>query len=259
MSPVSEQRFATPEPIRLEVKLGAGEIDVVTVDGPESTVTLAGPEKLLDATSVEQRGDRLVIELRRKPFIGFFAQFDGSLHVRAHIPHHSRIDVLTASGDATLEGVLGALDMKTSSGDVTVTGDVEGDASVKTVSGDARLGVVSGELAVQTVSGDTRAEAVGRSVSVKSVSGDTRIGSLREGQVNVQSVSGDVSLGIAVGTNVDVDAATASGDVSSEFPLSDYRGDETGPTVVIRGNTVSGDFRVFRAAAVAVASQPKPV
>lgn len=248
MSPVSEQHFATPDPVRLEVKLPAGVLDVVSVDAPESTVTIDGPQKLLDATHVEQRGNRVLIELRRKTLLGVFANFEGSLRVRAEIPHHSRVDVLTASGDARLDGVFGALEMKTTSGDVTVTGEVRGDATIKTVSGDARLPSVGGELEAQTVSGDVDAEAVGGAVSVKSVSGDARIGSLREGRVNVQSVSGDVALGIAIGTNVDVDAATASGDLSSEVPLSDARGDDAGPTVVIRGNTVSGDFRVFRAA-----------
>jgi DUF4097 and DUF4098 domain-containing protein YvlB len=250
MSPVSEQHFATPDPIRLEAKLPAGVIDVASVDAPETTVTVDGPQKLLDATHVEQRGNHVVIELRRKAFLGLFANFEGSLHVRARIPYHSRVEVLTASCDARLDGVFGALDMKTTSGDVTVTGEVEGDATIKTVSGDARLPAVGGELVTQTVSGDTRAESVARSVSVKSVSGDLRIDSLREGQVNVQSVSGDVALGIAIGSNVDVDAATASGDLSSEVPLSDSQGQEAGPTVVIRGNTVSGDVRVFRAAPV---------
>ena len=138
--------------------------------------------------------------------------------------------------------------MKSASGGLTATGRVDGDARVETVSGDVRLPQVAGSLTARSVSGDVAADSVEGSVSTKSVSGNVQVGSLREGTTTIQSVSGAVDLGIAPGTSIDIDAASASGHLSSEIPLSDAPSGDPGPTVVIRGQTVSGRFRLFRAA-----------
>jgi hypothetical protein len=64
----------------------------------------------------------------------------------------------------------------------------------------------------------------------------------------VHRVSGDVDLGVAAGTSVDVDAGSASGALNSDVPLSDAPVSDPGPVVVIRSNTVSGDFHLHHAA-----------
>jgi hypothetical protein len=242
-----EQRFDTPLPVRLEVKVPAGDFAVETVDGSESTVSVTGSQKLMDATTVELVGNRLVVESRRKAFSRRLGVFDGSLHVQIRVPHRSHVEIVTASGDATLDGTFTGLDAHSASGDVRLTGALDGDASLKTVSGGARLSRVAGDLSMQTVSGNVSADSVDGSVSMRSVSGDMHLGSLREGRVTVQSVSGNVELGIASGTSVDVDARTASGNLDSEVPLSDTPDSDPGPTVVVRSSSVSGDLRVFRA------------
>jgi DUF4097 and DUF4098 domain-containing protein YvlB len=253
-----EQRFHTSGPVELEVKIPAGDILVETVDGDESTVFVEGSERLVEQTTVEQRGNRLVVEFRGQKSFGFTIDIAGwrfgneKLRVHARVPHESRAELISASADAHVAGRLSALEAKTASGDLTVAAEITGDATVKTVSGDVRLqGPVHGDVQVQTVSGDTHLSRVGGSVTTKSVSGDVRIESVREGKATLQSVSGDIVLAVEPGTALDVDANSVSGDLDSAVPLGSEIGfeEEGGPTLVVRGKTVSGDFRIVRASA----------
>jgi DUF4097 and DUF4098 domain-containing protein YvlB len=244
-----ESRFTASGPLVLDVMVPVGALEVRTVDGDEAVVSLSGAQKLVESTRVEFDGGRLTVGTEYRTFRGLLGRFDGALRVRASVPVGSRVEVVTASGDVSLEGSFASLDAKTASGDVHVNGELDGDVSVKTVSGDVRLPAVAGELTVRTVSGDVSADSVGGPATMKSVSGDVKVGRLREGKISVQSVSGDIALGIAPGTSIDIDAGSASGDLRSEVPLFDVPSDEPGPTLVVRGNTVSGDLRVFRAAA----------
>jgi hypothetical protein len=253
---MAEHRFHTPGPIEIEIKVPVGDVDVETIDGDESLITVEGTEKMLDQLIVEQQGRRIVVELRgKKPFgvtimIGDLTWGSGGrLRVRARVPHGSQALLATAAADMKLRGRVRSLDSKSASGDLVVTGEIERDATVKTVSGDVRLERVGGELRFTTVSGDVLVRSVAKSVEGKAVSGDVRLESTREGTVTVQSVSGDIEVGVEAGTNLDVDAGSVSGDLSSEVPLGSEPGETegSGPTLVLRGKTVSGDFRVFRA------------
>jgi Putative adhesin len=250
-----EHRFHTPEPVELAVSIPSGEVIVETTHGDESIVVVEGSEKLVEQTTVALHGNQLVVQYRGAKAFGITIEIAGfiigneKLRVHAQIPHASAATFATASADMRVEGTLSTLETKTASGDLYVRGTVNGNATVKTVSGDVYLDEVAGDLSVNSVSGDIRADEIRGTVRTKSVSGDVRIGSARGGEATLQSVSGDIVVGVAAGTNVDVDANSVSGDLDSEVPLgSDIgAGLGEGPTLVVRGKTVSGDFRLVRA------------
>ncbi|MFZ0341591.1 MAG: DUF4097 family beta strand repeat-containing protein, partial [Gaiellaceae bacterium] len=221
----------------------------------ESNITVDGDDRLLEEVEIRQDGNRVVVAYRGKGKLGFSLSpftlvFGSELRVRATVPHNAGLKVKTASADTHLDGRFGALGVNSVSGDVRLRGEAAGGANLKTVSGDADLDRVEGDLSAHTVSGDLRIGPIAGSSDVKTVSGDIRLRAVAAGDVRFTSVSGDIEIGIAEGSAVDVDAGSTSGDLSSEVPLASepVPGDgEAAPTVVLRGRTVSGDVKVFRA------------
>ena len=250
-----ERSFHTPLPLELEVGIPSGDIEVETTEGEESNITVDGDDRLLEEVEIRHDGNRLVVAYRGKGKFGFSLSplslvFGSELRVRASVPHGAEVKVKTASADTRLDGHFGPIGVNSVSGDLRVRGDIAGNASVKTVSGDADLDHIDGDMSAHTVSGDLRIGPVTGSAETKTVSGDIRFQSVTAGDVRFTSVSGDVEIGIAHGSAVDVDAGSTSGDLSSEVPLASepqYADGEPAPTVVLRGRTVSGDVKVFRA------------
>ncbi|HZT84740.1 MAG TPA: DUF4097 family beta strand repeat-containing protein [Gaiellaceae bacterium] len=247
-----EHTFQTPNGAMLEVSIPSGDIDVETDGSGETHVSVDGDERLLEHVEVHSSGERVSVRLREQGKFGFSfgSLFGNGLRVEVRAPHGSSVRVKTASADTELKGHFGALELNSASGDVRLRGELAEDATIKTVSGDVELERVYGDLVVQCVSGDVRARAIAGSVETSSVSGDIRLDALTAGNVRFTSVSGDIEIGIAAGSLLDVDAGSTSGDLSSEVPLASEPPTDEGaaaPTVVLRGRTVSGDVRVFRA------------
>jgi DUF4097 and DUF4098 domain-containing protein YvlB len=251
-----QESFHTPLPLELEVGIPSGDIEVETTEGEESNITVDGDERLLEEVEIRHDGDRIVVAYRGKGKFGFALSpftlvFGSELRVQARVPHGAGVKVKTASADTRLDGHFGPLGINSVSGDVRLRGEAADAASLKTVSGDADLDRIEGDLTAQTVSGDLRIGPVAGSAEAKTVSGDIRFQSVASGDVRFTSVSGDIEIGIASGSAVDVDAGSTSGDLSSEVPLASepVQGGEgeAAPTVVLRGRTVSGDVKVFRA------------
>ena len=269
-----ERTFHTPAPLRLDLAIPAGGIDVETVDGEETTVFLdADDERALEHATVELRGDELVVHTdRKRSLLGGIVNIqiagvslgDARYRLRVRAPHGSRLEARTASADVEARGRYAQADVKTASGEI-VLAEIDGDATVKTASGDVRLADVGGSLRVQSVSGDVRGGSVGGTLTAQLVSGDLVLGEVAAGattksvsgdqqltvvagDVSLTSVSGDMRVGVRRGSQLYVDANSVSGDLDSEVELADAPGQGgDAPLVELRAKTVSGDFRVVRA------------
>ncbi len=60
---MADYTFNTPEPVELEVKIPAGDIEIETVDGDESSVSVEGPRQARRADARRARRQPAQVEL----------------------------------------------------------------------------------------------------------------------------------------------------------------------------------------------------
>jgi hypothetical protein len=271
------ERFDTPGTLRLDLSVPAGEIDVRTSDGAETTVELEplrandASGQAVEAARIELR-DRgadeheLVVDVPDSRGLGIFSRgAEVRLVVRCPVGAHltaqggsadvqaagryGSADVRTGSGDIQLAEVDGDVRLKSGSGDVSLA-RVEGALSAQTASGDLEVGRAGGPASLRAASGDVLIRDAAADLSAQTASGDVRAEAVSAGEVSLQSASGDVYVGVRKGRRLWVDAKSMSGDTTSELEVGDAPAeDEDGPLVELRVATMSGDIHVARAAA----------
>lgn len=219
------ESFATPEPVRLNIRIATGDVDIETTDTSETVVELEFRGRDADALEqearIELRGRELVIEPSDRSFQG------GDYRVRVITPHRADVRSELASADIVGRGRFAEVEIDIASGDV----------SLEHVEREARINSASGDVDVREAN----------AAKINTASGDVRLRRVTEGDVKVHSASGDVEVGIAKGSRLWVDAQSLSGSTSSELDLEGAPSDDEGPLVELRVQTMSGDISVRRA------------
>jgi hypothetical protein len=277
------ERFDTPGPLRLDLSVPAGEIDVRTSDSAETTVDLEplrGNDASRDAIESariqlrDRAGDaqELVVDVPGSRGLGGIFSRGAEVRLVVRCPagadleaqggsadihavgRYASVEARTGSGDVEIAEVDGAATLKTGSGDVALE-RVEGELSAQSGSGDLAIGRAGGRATLRSASGDVAVRDAASDLTVQTASGDVSVQAVSAGEVSVQSASGDVYVGVRKGRRLWVDATSTSGETTSDFEVGDEpvpgEDEEDGPLVELRIATMSGDVQVARAGAAA--------
>jgi len=220
---VRTETFQTPGKVRLDIRLGAGDVRLETRAETQETTVVLEPLRDNDATRaaienarIELRersnGPEVVIDVRErgKGLSGIFRGAEVLVSVTA--PDGSSVESKTGSADVTGSGRFGSVEVETGSGDVEFS-EVDGEARVNAASGDVQLGTVGRDARINTASGDVQVRSVGADAKVNSASGDVIIREVA-GELTVNTASGDVLVREA-GGSVSVNSASGDQEIGS--------------------------------------------
>jgi hypothetical protein len=217
--------FTTPGPLKLDLRVPAGKLELHTADGDETVVEL---EALRDNESSIAAVEAARLELRERTAGGREVYLEvpkdergfglGGIRiglvrtpevlVRISCPEEAGVDIETGSADIEARGRFGSAKVAGASGDVEFE-EILGEASIATASGDIELGRIDGRARINSASGDVEVDFIGGDGDINLASGDVNVDSI-EGTLTVNSASGDVFVREA-GSSVAI--KTASGDL----------------------------------------------
>ena len=269
-----QKTFDVTGPLRLEIELAAGDIEIdPTLAGKAEVELIAHDEesqRLVDAARVELQNDRLLVDVpqKRSGFSLSVVFGRSGIECRVRCPEGTDVAARTKSADLRARGTIGSLSMATASGDTradrvrgaveakSASGEIEiavaeSSVNAQTASGDIEIGTARGRVSAQTASGDVTIGEAYADVHANTVSGDQQHRAVMQGRVTAQAVSGDVEIAVRRGSRAYLDCSTISGDTTSELDSLDEAPAGDGPLVEISAKTVSGDIKIIRAHAPA--------
>jgi putative adhesin len=270
---------ATVDVVSGDVRINAGDRNVVLVDVAPADPARDDDRKAAEQTRVEYAGGKLLV--RTPKLRSWRPRSDGgAVNVTIELPGgsdlhgvsaladftcdgrfgdcriktgmgHIRLESATTAnlqtglGDVTLGRASGHVDVRAGSGEVRVH-ELDASAVIKNSNGDTWVGVATGDLRVSAANGDIAVDRSQATVGAKSSNGDVRLGSVAGGSVVLESKLGDLEVGIPEGRAAWLDVRAAAGRVHNALASTEK---PAGPveTVEVRARTSAGDVVVRRA------------
>ncbi|MEV7288796.1 DUF4097 family beta strand repeat-containing protein [Streptomyces sp. NPDC093252] len=221
---VGEPRKLTFDtPVRkLQVRIVSGTVNVVGTDESSTRLEISridGPPLI-----VTEHNGTLTVAYEDLPWKSFLRWLDRkgwqrSAVVSLAVPAGTRVEVGVVSASAVVSGIEGRAEVKGVSGDATLVG-LTGPVRADTVSGSLDAQALSGDLRFNSVSGDLTVVEAGSSVKADSVSGSMIVDldpTSRPTDISLASVSGEIAIRLPHPADAEVEANTASGQVSNAF------------------------------------------
>lgn len=245
---------------RFVLEADEGSVDLMGSDQSGASVVIGSNngnfQNLLDF-SFESDGDTVRIRVRRRyrdPFEFLVDHLD--LRYQIRVPRNTSLEIKTGGGTIRVYSLAGRADLKTSGGSIEVS-HVTGDVHAYTSGGPIRAEQIQGELQVGTSGGEIEANSIGGAIVAQTSGGPIRINGVT-GRIDAHTSGGSIqaifSKGNASGgvletsggsiyakidpaANLDVDASSSGGGVSSNISM---RGAGSSSPNALRGSLGSG-------------------
>ena len=208
---------------RFALRLPSGSVAIRGTDGDVVRVRDLTGRPLGERFEIAAGDGSLELALRQKfgfsIAIGSRGFGDHTPELAIEIPRGASVSIDTASADVVGRGLVGPKHFHTASGDLTLE-EILGELEIEAVSGDTRIGA-DGSLQVRarSISGDFRLRAPKLDrFEMSTTSGDIQLDAemAGSGPYAIKSISGDVRLVTRAG--LQVEAQTITGDLSSAIP-----------------------------------------
>jgi DUF4097 and DUF4098 domain-containing protein YvlB len=223
-----------------ELRIDASLFDVDIAGKPGDTVemTVRMPRELTERYEVRhaKEGAALVVQVVRKK-IGLLG-FHGELRIVLVVPRETVLDIVSSSGNQTVEGIESkSVVLRSSSGDIKAQSIAAGFKAAAS-SGRLELDAITGSMAIRTSSGDIRLHGANGDLAVETSSGRINVQDLR-GNIEGHASSGDHTYAAVVG---DLAAGTSTGKISidgleGKLSLRSSSGDLLGKSVALTGDS----------------------